>query len=247
MTGPTDLPPVKSSVTISDHITAMFLSQAITAALYRQRVTGEQDGVVIDASLYGSILRTLEATVAEYAAAGVSPARGRTRPFDSAPSGIFPTLDESWIAVSGGSDAAFPNIARLLGQTQWLSDPLFKTMQSRFENDATLNDVLADWARERTSDEAIGQLREFNVPVSRVNSAFDLLGDPHVAARDDLPEFNDHAIGRVRLPAPYPRFASFSSPHEGAPTLGEHNREVWGDLVGVSAERLDTLKVDGVI
>jgi crotonobetainyl-CoA:carnitine CoA-transferase CaiB-like acyl-CoA transferase len=247
MTGPSDLPPVKSSVTISDHITAMFLSQAITAALYRQRVTGGQSGVVIDASLYGSILRTLEATLAEYAATGVAPARGRSRPFDSAPSGIFPTLDDSWIAVSGGSDVAFANIARLLGRTEWLDDPLFASMQLRFENGAALNDVLTAWVKKRTSDDAITQLREFDVPVSRVNSSLDLLSDPHVAARDDLPEFNDHAIGPVRLPAPYPRFASFSSPREGAPTLGEHNREVWGDLVGLSPDRLDTLKSEGVI
>jgi crotonobetainyl-CoA:carnitine CoA-transferase CaiB-like acyl-CoA transferase len=58
LTGSADEPPVKSSATISDHLTAMFLSQAVTGALYRQRVTGEKSGAVIDASLYGSILRT---------------------------------------------------------------------------------------------------------------------------------------------------------------------------------------------
>jgi crotonobetainyl-CoA:carnitine CoA-transferase CaiB-like acyl-CoA transferase len=247
MTGPADQPPVKSSVTISDHITAMFLSQAVTAALYRQRVTGDNSGVVIDASLYGSILRTLEATLAEYAATGVAPARGRSRPFDSAPAGMFLTADDSWIAVSGGSDVAFTNIARLLGQTQWVGDPLFSSMQLRFENAPALNAVLADWLRQRTADEAIGILREFDVPVSRVNSAVDLLNDAHVTARNDLPEFNDHTIGPLRLPAPYPRFANFSAPREGAPTLGEHNREVWGELVGISADRLETLKSEGVI
>jgi succinyl-CoA--D-citramalate CoA-transferase len=247
MTGPADQPPVKSSVTISDHITAMFLSQAVTAALYRQRMTGDTSGVVIDASLYGSILRTLEATLAEYAATGIAPARGRSRPFDSAPSGLFETADSAWIAVSGGSDAAFANVARLLGRTQWIEDPLFTSMQSRFENAASLNTVLRAWLKERTSDEAIAQLREFDVPVSRVNSPVDLLNDPHIVARNDLPDFNDHVLGPVRLPAPYPRFASFVAPREGAPTLGEHNREVWGELVGIPNARLDTLKDEGVI
>jgi succinyl-CoA--D-citramalate CoA-transferase len=225
----------------------MFLSQAVTAALYRQRMTGDTSGVVIDASLYGSILRTLEATLAEYAATGIAPARGRSRPFDSAPSGLFETADSAWIAVSGGSDAAFANVARLLGRTQWIEDPLFTSMQSRFENAASLNTVLRAWLKERTSDEAIAQLREFDVPVSRVNSPVDLLNDPHIVARNDLPDFNDHVLGPVRLPAPYPRFASFVAPREGAPTLGEHNREVWGELVGIPNARLDTLKDEGVI
>jgi crotonobetainyl-CoA:carnitine CoA-transferase CaiB-like acyl-CoA transferase len=247
MTGPTDLPPVKSSVTISDHITGMFVAQAATAALFRQRVSGDERGVVIDAALYGSVLRMLEATVAEYAATGVAPSRGRSRPFDSAPAGIVATSDGEWIAVSGGSDAAFANVARLFGHVEWLDDARFTTMQSRFENAEELNVVLSAWAKERTCGDAIDECRGAGVPVSRVNTPVDLLNDPHVAARNDLPVFNDHAIGPVRQPAPFPRFASFTAPTEGAPTLGEHNREVWGELLGLSDARLETLKSDGVI
>jgi crotonobetainyl-CoA:carnitine CoA-transferase CaiB-like acyl-CoA transferase len=247
MTGSPDQPPVKSSVTISDHITAMFVAQAVTAALYRQRASGDMRGVVVDASLYGSILRTLEATVAEYRATGVTPSRGRSRPFDSAPSGIFSTSDDDWIALSGGSDAAFGNVARLLSRDGWVADPKFASMQLRYENAAPLNDDVATWVRERTSDEVIARCREFAIPVSHVNSPLDLLRDPHIRARDDLPEFNDHAIGAVRMPAPYPRFESFPSPLEGAPTLGEHNHQVWGDLLGHSNAELASLKDDGVI
>ena len=247
MTGPTDLPPVKSSVTISDHITGMFVAQAATAALFRQRVSGDDRGVVIDAALYGSILRMLEATVAEYAATGVVPSRGRTRPFDSAPAGIVATADDGWIAVSGGSDAAFANVALLLAHPEWLNDARFTTMQSRFENADALNGVLSAWAKEHTAADAIDQCRAAGVPVSRVNTPMDLLNDPHLAARDDLPVFNDHAIGPVRQPAPFPRFTSFTAPTEGAPTLGEHNVAVWGELLGLSDTRLERLKSDGVI
>ncbi len=247
LTGPADQPPVKSSVTISDHITAMFVAQSVTAALYRQRVSDDERGVVIDASLYGSILRTLEATVAQYAATGVAPGRGRSRPFDSAPSGIFATKDDTWIAVSAGSDEAFARAAHLLDRTRWIDVPQFASMQLRFDHAELLNPALSAWVRERTSDDAIAELRVAGIPVSRVNSASDLLSDPHIADRGDLPEFKDHAIGPVRQPAPFPRFASFTAPREGAPMLGEHNREVWGTLVGISDDRLETLKSEGVI
>ena len=118
MTGPKDRPPVKSTVTISDHLPGAFLAQAVTAALYRRRSRTESSGEVIDASLYGSILRTMEANLAEFATTGKSPSRGRPRPFDGVPAGIFESLDGHWYAISAGLDTAFNNLAPSNGQAR---------------------------------------------------------------------------------------------------------------------------------
>jgi crotonobetainyl-CoA:carnitine CoA-transferase CaiB-like acyl-CoA transferase len=75
----------------------------------------------------------------------------------------------------------------------------------------------------------------------------DLLVDPHVVARADLPQVDDHVTGPMRQPAPYPRFSEFDSPLQGAPSLGEHNHEVWCDLLGLSEDDLESLISEGVI
>ena len=75
-------------------------------------------------------------------------------------------------------------------------------------------------------------------------SAADIFADPHMAARGDLVAVDDPVIGPVRQQAPFPRLANSPAPvPRGAPRLGEHNREVWCDLVGLSDDELADLAV----
>jgi crotonobetainyl-CoA:carnitine CoA-transferase CaiB-like acyl-CoA transferase len=247
MTGSSDRPPVKSTVTISDHITGAFLAQAVTAALYRRRANPESSGEVIDASLYGSILRTLEATLAEFTTTGESPSRGRPRPFDGAPAGIFESSDGRFLAISAGSDISFKKLARALNKEEWTSSPSYSDVASRYERASLLNDELRSWVCAMTAERVIDVLRKFEVPVSPVNSPLDILDDPHITARNDVPLFSSHAVGALREPAPYPRFASGESPTEGSPALGEHNHEIWCERFGMSESKLQSMISEGII
>src|SRR5580658_9702977 len=83
LTGETDRPPVRPGVTVADYLTGVFAAEAALAALYRRDATprgrprpasaadDERRGAVIDASLYGSILRVLEWTIPAYDHLGV--------------------------------------------------------------------------------------------------------------------------------------------------------------------------------
>jgi crotonobetainyl-CoA:carnitine CoA-transferase CaiB-like acyl-CoA transferase len=62
-------------------------------------------------------------------------------------------------------------------------------------------------------------------------------------ARGDLVSVDDPVIGPVRQQAPFPRLTRHpASPPAGAPRLGEHNHEVWCDLVGLNESELDDLR-----
>jgi crotonobetainyl-CoA:carnitine CoA-transferase CaiB-like acyl-CoA transferase len=89
---------------------------------------------------------------------------------------------------------------------------------------------------------------EHDVPVGTAYSAADIFNDPHMAARGDLVSIDDPVIGPVRQQAPFPRLAKHPSPApSGAPRLGQHNREVWCDLVGLSTDELADLGSRGVV
>jgi len=69
-----------------------------------------------------------------------------------------------------------------------------------------------------------------------------------MAARGDLVAVHDPVIGPVRQQAPFPRLAKLpAAVPRGAPRLGEHNREVWCDLVGLSEDELADLAARGVV
>ena len=86
------------------------------------------------------------------------------------------------------------------------------------------------------------------VPVGTAYSAADMLVDPHFAARGDLVTIDDPVAGPHRQQAPFPRLDGHRpEPPRPAPLLGEHNDEVWGELVGLSGAEIERLVADGVI
>ena len=55
-------------------------------------------------------------------------------------------------------------------------------------------------------------------------------------------------IGQVRQQAPFPRMVGEPSPvPSGAPELGQHNRQVWCDLIGLSEAELAELSEKGIV
>jgi len=88
LTGEPDRPPVRPGVTVADYLTGVFAAEAALAALYRRDTATDADrgrGAVVDASLYGSVLRILEWTIPAYDRLGTVRARERNRLANSAP------------------------------------------------------------------------------------------------------------------------------------------------------------------
>ena len=77
-------------------------------------------------------------------------------------------------------------------------------------------------------------------------TAADIVADPHMSFRQDLVAIDDPVLGPVMQQAPFPRYQGEERPTPaGAPRLGEHNEDVWGELVG--GEALEQLRRDRII
>ena len=88
-------------------------------------------------------------------------------------------------------------------------------------------------------------------PSSSVATTYDaaqILADPHFAARGDLVVVDDPVAGPVRQQAPFPRLDGRQpTAPTPAPTLGQHNRDVWCGLVGLTEPELEAHMEAGVI
>jgi crotonobetainyl-CoA:carnitine CoA-transferase CaiB-like acyl-CoA transferase len=248
LTGYPDRPPVRPGVTISDYLTGVFAAEAAVAALYGRDAGGSGRGAVIDAPLYGSVLRVLEWTIAGYDKLGLVRQREGNRLANSAPLDNYATADGRYVCIVAGSDANFARLCRAMGRPELTEDPRFSTLAKRAANADTINRIVAEWAGERSATETVEACVAHDVPVASAYSAEDIASDPHLAFRGDLVSVADPVIGEVRQQAPYPR-TDGRAPEapRGAPRLGEHNREVWCKLVGVSEEELGELQRDGVL
>jgi succinyl-CoA---D-citramalate CoA-transferase len=250
ITGYPDRPPVRPGVTISDYLTGVFAAQAVIGALYRRDRPdgGTGRGGVIDAPLYGAILRVLEWTIAGQDRIGVTRAREGNRLPNSAPVDNFATKDGQFVCIVAGSDANFRRLCRAIGRPELAKDPEWRTLAQRAARGDEINAIVADWAAARTAAEIEAACIAEDVPVGIVYDAAQILADPHFAARGDLVVVDDPVAGPVRQQAPFPRLdGQRPAAPAPAPALGQHNRDVWCGMVGLTEDELEAFMQAGVI
>ena len=177
LTGEADRPPVRPGVTVADYLTGVFAAEAALAALYRRDATprskggggtppdgdeGRGKGAVIDASLYGAVLRILEWTIAAYDRLGTVRRREGNRLSNSAPLDNYPTADGRFVCVVAGSDANFGRLCQAMDRPDLLTDPRFATLADRARHGDEINGVVATWTASRTAvegEEACSRIR----------------------------------------------------------------------------------------
>jgi crotonobetainyl-CoA:carnitine CoA-transferase CaiB-like acyl-CoA transferase len=253
ITGYPDRPPVRPGIIVSDYLTGVFNAFAIVSALYerdrRARETGAPPhGQWVELSLYESILRIMEHTLAAYDRLGVVREREGNRLRNSAPLDNWRTKDGKYVSIIAAGDGLFPRLARAMGREDLARDPRFDTMARRAEHGDEINGIVAAWCAERTAREIQDVLERHEVPFGVAYSVADIFADPHVNARGDIVPVEDHVVGTVRMQGVYPRFSRTPGAiPDGAPRLGEHNDAVYGGLLGLSDDERAALARDGVI
>ncbi|CAB4817959.1 unannotated protein [freshwater metagenome] len=249
LTGYPDRPPVKPGINISDYLTGTFAAEAVMAALYRRdrAGTGTGKGGVVDAPLYGAVLRILEWTLAAQDRLGLTRQREGNRLSTSAPIDNYPTKDGTYVCIVAGSDANFARLCRAMGQEELANDPRYTTLSQRASSGDELNDLVSLWTMSMNAKEVEQRCLEHGVPVAVSYDAHDILNDPHMIERGDFVTVNDPIAGPHRQQGPFPRLDGVvpEAPLP-APRLGEHNKEIWCDALGLSETELAELTAQGI-
>ncbi|MDQ1459087.1 MAG: succinyl-CoA---D-citramalate CoA-transferase [Actinomycetota bacterium] len=247
LTGYPDRPPVRVGVTISDYLTGVFAAHAAVAALYARDARG-RGGAVIDAALYGSVLRILEWTLPAYDRLGTVRTREGNRLANSAPLDNYPTADGKYVCIVAGSDANFARLCKAMDRPDLLDDPRFAKLSDRATHGDTINGIVADWTATLDARTVEERCVAHDVPVATAYTSADIFADPHFEARHDLVTVDDPVIGPIRQQAPFPRHVGETPvAPSGAPRLGEHTDEVLSTLLDLSRADLDALRSKGVV
>ena len=241
-------PPPRLALSLGDSLAGMFAAQGALAALYRRSVTGE--GQVVDAALTEACLAIQESTIPDYDAGGVVRGPSGTRLEGIAPSNIYQSADGSWVVIAANQDTVFRRLCTAMSQPDLAADPRFVDHGARGRNQDELDAIIGQWAAGRQPDDIIETLSAAGVIAGPINTVAEVVRDPQLLARGMLVEHYDERIGRNILgPGVIPALSE--SPggvrHAGSARPGQHNDEVYGDLLGLNTGEIDQLTEQGVL
>lgn len=239
-------PPTRSGVPWVDFSTGVYGALGVVLALYHRQKTGM--GQMIDLALMDAAISFVAgfSLPAEYKLRGeIRQPMGNHSYYNL--SDCFQAKD-GWVFISLIGDNLFRRFARMLNREDWISDPRSKDNSIRFQHRHLFNPAIAGWVQDKTVAEVIAVLEANRIPCSRVNNAADIANDPQVKAREMLVEVEYPGVGPVPLSGIPLKFSLTPGKIETrAPMAGEHNREVYCGLLGLSQDELKSLQGEGII
>ncbi len=247
VTGEPDGTPGVMGFAVADIGASYGASVGILAALLARERTGE--GCELDLSLLDVHL-TFQGHLAEmYLGSGRIPTAGGSVQSANLPNGAFQTRDGRYIQIHCATQKFYEELANVLAEeveecAELPSDTRFTTIDGRRKNWEQLKDILGSAISAKTADEWMGLLGE-RLPVARINNIKEAYEDPQVLHRNMLVEADHPIAGRYAMPGnPVKLGDEMFGP---APTLGQHNEEVLGEVLGYSAQQIEGLKQSGTI
>lgn len=241
-----DQAPPRVGLSLGDSLAGMFAAQGILAALHERETSGR--GQEVDVSLIESCLALMEGAVAEYDRLGVVRQPTGTRIPNVSPSNIFRTADGLWFVIAASQQRMFERLAATMGRPDLITDERFATHEGRAANQVELEDIVSEWAGRRTAAELQHALEDSAIAAGPVYTMAEVVSDPQLRARESFVPHHTEA-GDFLAQNVTPRLSRTpgSVRWAGQWEPGAHNGEVFGSLLGYTAEELDRLAADLVI
>ena len=244
LTGFADGPPVLVRGAC-DPLAGMHAVYATLLALAERDRNG--GGRLVEAAMVEAALNAAAEQVIEFDAAGALLSRSGNRGPDAAPQGVYRCAgDDRWVALAVEGDEQWEALVSAIGRPSWTAAAALASREGRRAAHDEIDRQLEAWTATRDADVVADLLIAAGVPAEVVVPARDIVHNPQLRHRR-LFEQEDHPVtGRNGIPGMPFRFSSVDRwARRPAPTLGQHNDEVLGEVA--SEEELQRLRADGVV
>ena len=237
--------PVKAGSSIADIFAGVFTTIGILSALEHRHKTGQ--GQMVDIAMMDCMIATLENAIATFDCTKKAPHPIGNVHRSIAPFATFPTSD-GFVNVCAGNEELWRKFCETIGMKGFAADERFAGNKARIENFGELSKIIAEHTTKRKTAEWIEALDEVKVPCGPIMDIEQVVNDPQVKARNMIVEMEHPEAGKFIVPGVPIRFSETQASIKSfAPSLGEHNFEVYGQELGLSREEIEKLQTDGII
>lgn len=248
VTGMPDGPPLRSGASVVDFLSGVHLYGGIMMALFDRTRTNR--GRLVEVSMQETAYPTLASNLGLlYRQQGALSGRvgNRHGGLSLAPYNVYEAAD-GHIAIVCATEHHWQNILSAMGREDMREDPRFSTNKARVENLDLTDTFVEDWTKTLTREQFFALSKQHNIPAAPVRDLDEVMHDKHMHERGALAWFNDPELGDIVLPnSPIVIHDTERPETVASPSLGQHNAEVYGSRLGLSASDLQQLREQQVI
>ncbi len=239
VTGDPDGPPMKAGPALVDIMGGIHLYAAVMTALLQRITTGQ--GQLVEVAMQEAVYPALASSYDYHLRTGKVPPRAGNRQsaLASAPYNVFRTRD-GWVSVHLITETHWQNLLRAMGRDDLLDDPRFSSNAARARNMAETEALVTAWTSGLDKAEVAAVAKRLKIPVAPVRNAVEVMNDPHMHGRGMLQRIDHPSLGPIVVPnSPLRLHGADRVEPVPSPSLGQHNREIYGDWLGLDVAALE--------
>jgi CoA:oxalate CoA-transferase len=247
VTGDPDGPPMKAGPTLVDYMGGIHLYGAVMTALFQRERTGR--GQLVEVAMQEAVYSTLASSFEYHVRTGKLPPRAGNRQagLASAPYNVFATAD-GHVAIHVVTEGHWQKLLTAMGREDLKDDPRFASMTARAQNMEATEAVVTAWTSKLPKAEVFAATRHHRIPCAPVRTAPEVMNDPHMHARGMLERITHPELGSIVVPTtPLRLHGADKVATIPSPTIGQHNDEIYGGWLGLTATEIAGLRKEGVI
>jgi itaconate CoA-transferase len=236
--------PAKAGIPVADIAAGMYAMSSILAALLRREREGV--GATLDVTMFESLGEWMGFPMYFTNYGGTPPPRSGAYHATIVPYGPFAAGDGKTVFLSIQNEREFARFCdQVLGSAHLPKDPRFASSPARMANREAMHAEIERVFSTLTAAEVVARLEAAGIANARLNTMQEFWDHPQLAARDRWTEVGTEA-GAVRAPKPPFNLSEFEPRMDAIPALGEHSRQILGEL-GYGGAEIEQLAAAGAL
>jgi crotonobetainyl-CoA:carnitine CoA-transferase CaiB-like acyl-CoA transferase len=247
VTDPPNEPPLKPAGRQADYVAGYTAAVAAMCAIFHRGSTGK--GQHVDVSQWLAMVSMARPAIGVYThdAPGAPYYDKLFKRYKTGLPWVYPCKD-GWVSFSPTPDRFWRGTKKIMGNPEWAESEIFATLPERAKHLDAVEAGLLGWFADHGKEEIFAAAQAEHVPCFPVYSVAEVADNKQYRARGFFVEHDHPAAREVRMPgAPYHFSRTPWRLQRGAPRLGEHNREIYGERLGRSEAEIERMQGEGII
>ena len=236
-----------TAMAYGDSNASLHAAFAVLAALHYREMTGK--GQHIDLSEAEAAAGLLGEAIVDYNMnKRVWGPQGNRHPYMAPHNNYRCKGEDKWVSIAVKTDEEWEHFCEATGNPHWAGEEKFSDGLGRWNNQEELDKLITGWTVNYTPYEVMDILQKVGVAAVPVMNVEDQYFDPHFQERQTYIEAKHPLVGVEPLYGiPWRLSDTPGEIKRVAPSLGEHNDYVFGELLGLSGEEITRLTEEKVL